>query len=138
MTTPTDGDPRRNLPSVGVLLDSPELQPLLSRAPRTLVTDAIRSAIEAVRARRAPAPSDAHGWAMAVDDELAQRERLSLRPLINATGVVLHTNLGRAPLANAALQAIVDTASGACNLEYDIQNGERGSRYVHAVSLLRD
>jgi L-seryl-tRNA(Ser) seleniumtransferase len=133
-----DSDPRRSLPSVGTLLDSPEIQPLLSRAPRMLVTEAIRSTVEAVRASRAPAPLDMRAWANAIAEELARRERPSLRPVINATGVVLHTNLGRAPLASAALQAIIDTASGACNLEYDVQNGERGSRYVHAVSLLRE
>jgi L-seryl-tRNA(Ser) seleniumtransferase len=131
-------DPRRDLPSVGILLDSPELQQLLSRAPRTLVADAIRSAIEAVRENPSAAPSDARGWARAVDEELMRRERPSLRPVINATGVVLHTNLGRAPLASAALQAIIDTAAGACNLEYDVATGERGSRYVHAVALLRE
>jgi L-seryl-tRNA(Ser) seleniumtransferase len=103
-----------------------------------LVTEAIRSTVEAVRASRTPSPLDMRGWANAIADELARRERPSLRPVINATGVVLHTNLGRAPLASAALQAIIDTASGACNLEYDVQNGERGSRYVHAVSLLRE
>ena len=131
-------DPRRQLPSVGVLLDSPELVPLLARAPRSLVTDAIRATIESVRENPASAPSDTRGWAHVVALEIARRERPSLRPVINATGVVLHTNLGRAPLATVALQAIIDTGAGACNLEYDIQQGERGSRYVHAVDLLRE
>src|SRR5688500_5865938 len=131
-------DPRRGLPSVGSLLDSPELQPLLARAPRALVTEAVREVIETARAQPGGAPADADGWARAVDEQLERRERPSLRPVINATGVVLHTNLGRAPLAAAALQAIIDTASGACNLEYDVEAGERGSRYVHAVSLLRE
>ena len=133
-----ESDPRRNLPSVGVLLESPELQPLLSRAPRPLVTDAIRSALEAARENPDTAPADTQGWARAVDAELMRRERPSLRPVINATGVVLHTNLGRAPLASVALQAIIDTGAGACNLEYDVERGERGSRYVHAVALLRE
>jgi L-seryl-tRNA(Ser) seleniumtransferase len=137
-TREADSDPRRGLPSVGILLESPELQPLLSRAPRALVTDAIRTAIEAVRENPAAAPSDARGWARAIDEELTRRERPSLRPLINATGVILHTNLGRAPLATAALQAIIDAAAGACNLEYDVATGQRGSRYVHAVALLRE
>ena len=132
------GDPRRALPSVGVLLDSPELAPLLSRAPRALVADAVRSAIDAAREDPSAAPVDAVAWARAVDLQLTKREQPSLRAVINATGVVLHTNLGRAPLAAVALQAIVDTAAGACNLEYDVAKGERGSRYVHAVSLLRE
>jgi L-seryl-tRNA(Ser) seleniumtransferase len=69
---------------------------------------------------------------------VAERRRPSLRPLFNATGVVLHTNLGRAPLADAALAAIADTAAGFCNLEYDVERGERGSRYAHCVSLLTE
>jgi len=131
-------DPRRTLPSVGVLLESSELAPLLARAPRSLVADAIRSVIDQARENPAAAPNDSAAWARAVDQRLALRERPSLRPLLNATGVVLHTNLGRAPLAAAALQAIVDNAGVACNLEYDLERGERGSRYVHAVDLLRE
>jgi L-seryl-tRNA(Ser) seleniumtransferase len=142
MSAPTRGpessDPRRALPSVGVLLESPEIEPLLSRAPRSLVTDAIRTVIEAVRTDPSMTPTDPGAWARAVTEQLAKRERPSLRPVINATGVVLHTNLGRAPLAAPALQAIGDTASVACNLEYDVDHGERGSRYVHAVALLRE
>jgi L-seryl-tRNA(Ser) seleniumtransferase len=131
-------DHRRRLPSVGVLLESPEFAPLLSRAPRSLVTEAIRSAIDAARAKSIEAPATNDAWAQVVADHLSERERPSLRPVINATGVVLHTNLGRAPLAAAAVRAIVDTATVACNLEYDIEHGQRGSRYVHAVSLLRE
>jgi L-seryl-tRNA(Ser) seleniumtransferase len=131
-------DPRRILPSVGVLLESAELAPLLARAPRSLVVDAIRSVIDDARENPATSPNDVQEWARAVDRRLAVRERPSLRPVLNATGVVLHTNLGRAPLAAVALQAIVDNAGVACNLEYDIERGERGSRYVHAVALLRE
>jgi L-seryl-tRNA(Ser) seleniumtransferase len=131
-------DSRRTLPSVGVLLESPELSPLLARAPRSLVADAVRLVIESARENPASAPNDAAGWAKAIEARLAERERPSLRPLINATGVILHTNLGRAPLAAAALDAIVETAAVACNLEYDLELGARGSRYVHAVALLRE
>ena len=131
-------DHRRALPSVGALLESPEFAPLLARAPRPLVVDAVRASIDAVRANPATAPQDTLEWARAANEHLTARERPSLRPLINATGVVLHTNLGRAPLAAPAVQAIVETAAGACNLEYDLDKGERGSRYVHAVALLRE
>ena len=82
------------------------------------------------------APASEGGWADAVVDEVRRRERPSLRPVFNATGVVLHTNLGRAPLADAAVRAITDTASGASNLEYDLDRGTRGSRYAHCVELL--
>jgi len=135
---PESVDPRRGLPSVGVLLDRPEIAALLAHAPRAVVTDAVRATIEAARTNPSEAPADPESWARAVRVELTRRERPSLRPVINATGVVLHTNLGRAPLASAALQAIIDTAAVACNLEYDLERGERGSRYVHAVALLRE
>ena len=75
-------------------------------------------------------------WGARVAAELRLLERPSLRPVFNATGVVLHTNLGRAPLAAVALDAIMRTAGGATNLEYDIERGRRGSRYAHCVALL--
>lgn len=131
-------DPRRALPSVNTLLDSEAVRPLLERAPRALVADAVRDAVE--HARRDPdrAPRDPASWRAAVDAALDQRERLSLRPVLNATGVVLHTNLGRAPLARAALDAIALAAAGYSNLEYDLEHGARGSRYVHCVGLLQE
>jgi L-seryl-tRNA(Ser) seleniumtransferase len=73
-----------------------------------------------------------------VNAALDERERRSLRPVFNATGVVLHTNLGRAPLPRVAIDAIVDVASGYSNLEYDLDHGARGSRYIHCVGLLRE
>jgi L-seryl-tRNA(Ser) seleniumtransferase len=131
-------DARRSLPSVSSLIESEAIRPLFGRAPRSLVVGAVRAAIEA--ARRAPesAPQDEHGWAAAVDHELELAERPSLRPVINATGVVLHTNLGRAPLADVAIDAIHSVAAGYANLEYDVERGERGSRYTHCVGLLRE
>jgi len=131
-------DPRRALPSVGVLLESPGVAPLLARAPRALVAEAVRAAVDAARTDPAAAPNDAAGWEKAIAAHLALLERPSLRPVINATGVVLHTNLGRAPLPATALHAITETAAVACNLEYDLERGERGSRYLHAVALLRE
>jgi L-seryl-tRNA(Ser) seleniumtransferase len=73
-----------------------------------------------------------------VSAALALREQPSLRPVLNATGVVLHTNLGRAPLPQAALDAIASVAAGYSNLEYDLEQGARGSRYAHCVALLRE
>jgi L-seryl-tRNA(Ser) seleniumtransferase len=131
-------DPRRDLPSVGALLESAMLQPLLQRAPRAVVVHAIRAVIEDARRAPATAPSDDAGWARQVEAGVAAHMQPSLRPLLNATGVILHTNLGRAPLADAAMRAIQDTAAGYCNLEYDIGEGARGSRYVHSVALLRE
>ena len=135
---PSREDPRRALPSVGALLERPEVAALLARAPRSLVTDAVRYVVDTARENPGSAPSDPAGWAAAIESRLTIRQRPSLRPLLNATGVILHTNLGRAPLAAAALHAITETAAVACNLEYDLERGERGSRYVHAVALLRE
>ena len=130
-------DPRRNLPSVSALLERDAVRALLEQAPRSLVVDAVRAAIDEARSG-ARVPSDDRAWADAVTATLLRAQRPSLRPVINGTGVVLHTNLGRAPLADAAIDAIRIAASGYTNLEYDIERGERGSRYDHCVALLRE
>src|SRR5579862_2633980 len=131
-------DPRRELPSVSALLESPAVGRLMGLAPRAVVVDAVRDAV--ARARRDPgtAPQGDDAWAAAIGDALVVRTRPSLRPLYNATGVVLHTNFGRAPLARAAIEAIAATAAGYSNLEYDVERGTRGSRYAHCVSLLTE
>ena len=131
-------DLRRALPSVGALLDSAGMRALLGTAPRGLVVEAVRDVGSRVRDAGAAPPTDADGWARAVAEQLAASQRPSLRPVINATGVVLHTNLGRAPLARVAIDAIAAVASGYSNLEYDLAEGTRGSRYVHCAALLRE
>ncbi|MDB4908170.1 MAG: L-seryl-tRNA(Sec) selenium transferase [Gemmatimonadetes bacterium] len=119
------------------LLESEPGRALLTDAPRSLVLDAIRATLD--DARRGGPRFDAAGeWLAQAASRVLDMQRLSLRPVLNATGVVLHTNLGRAPLATAAIDAMVRVASGYSNLEYDIDAGTRGSRYVHAVSLLRE
>jgi L-seryl-tRNA(Ser) seleniumtransferase len=124
------------LPAVGALLAMPDVQTLAAHSPRSLVTEAVRAAVERARQDPAAVPSDNGGWFIMIRDELSRREKASLRPVFNATGVVLHTNLGRAPLARAAVEAIARTAAGASNLEYDLSQGQRGSRYVHCAALL--
>ncbi|HXT18377.1 MAG TPA: L-seryl-tRNA(Sec) selenium transferase [Gemmatimonadaceae bacterium] len=131
-------DARRALPSVNALLDSRAVRPLLERAPRSLVVDAIRDALDAARQTPASAPADEGEWARAVSSRLDRATRPSLQQVINATGVVLHTNLGRAPLAAVAIDAIARIAGGFTNLEYDLERGSRGSRYVHCAALLRE
>jgi L-seryl-tRNA(Ser) seleniumtransferase len=131
-------DPRRDLPSVSALLESAAVGRLLANAPRAVVVDAVRDAVERARKDPKAAPHGEAEWASAIGDALAARSRASLRPVFNATGVVLHTNLGRAPLARAAIEAIALTAAGYSNLEYDIERGERGSRYTHCVTLLTE
>jgi L-seryl-tRNA(Ser) seleniumtransferase len=130
-------DPRRSLPSVSALLESESVRPLLASAPRELVVSAVRDAVDAAR-HGAGVPKDDGEWGLAIRDALAMRQRRSLRAVINATGVILHTNLGRAPLAPSALEAMSETARDYSNLEYDLERGERGSRYVHCVGLLRE
>jgi L-seryl-tRNA(Ser) seleniumtransferase len=130
-------DLRRTLPSVSSLLDSTGVRALLGTAPRSLVVNAVRDVVARVRELGA-APADEDAWTQAVAERLSAARRPSLRPVLNATGVVLHTNLGRAPLARAALDAIDAVASGYSNLEYDLADGTRGSRYTHCAALLRE
>ncbi|MGQ0713994.1 MAG: L-seryl-tRNA(Sec) selenium transferase [Gemmatimonadaceae bacterium] len=130
-------DARRALPSVNALLDSESVRPLLAAAPRELVVNAVRDAVEAAR-QTADVPRNDGEWAEAIRDALASRQRRSLRPVVNATGVILHTNLGRAPLAAAALDAMREVARDYSNLEYDLERGERGTRYAHCTGLLRE
>jgi L-seryl-tRNA(Ser) seleniumtransferase len=131
-------DPRRSLPAVHALLTLPAVEALCERAPRAVVADAAREALAAARSAPGDAPRDDAGWADAVQSALAARLRPSLRPVLNATGVVLHTNLGRAPLADAALDAVRAVSEGYANLEYDVERGARGSRHAHCVALLRE
>ena len=130
-------DARRNLPSVSALLERDAVRALLQQAPRSLVVDAVRATIDDARSGTA-VPGDDQAWAAAITAALHRAQQPSLRPVINGTGVVLHTNLGRAPLARVAIDAMQRAASGYTNLEYDIERGERGSRYDHCVALLRD
>ncbi len=136
-------DARRAIPSVDRLLASEAFAGLLAREPRALVSAALTAVQEELRAalgQGATAPARIADPAWYADRTAAALEAMrapSLRPVINATGVILHTNLGRAPLAGAARAAIVRAATGYSNLEYDIEAGTRGSRYSHCVALLR-
>jgi len=127
-------DPRRRLPAVDALLAEPDIAALVAAHPRSLVVRAVREAIDAARAIDGAAPAE--GWGAAV---LARAHRLaapSFGPVINATGVVLHTNLGRAPLARGAIDAMGRIAAGYSNLEYDLGRGSRGSRHALCRDLL--
>lgn len=130
----------RKLPSVDALLRRATEAGLPELHGAAQVTDAIRALLEESRAaiRRGDAAPTEEALATSLQARLSAHSRPSLRPLINATGVVIHTNLGRAPLSGAARQAIAAIADGYNNLEYDIDAGERGSRYSHARRLLRD
>lgn len=133
----------RHLPSVDEVLKTPMAQDWLTRYPRRFVLDGIRQAIEDRRTmiisgelrELSPEPASA----MAHDMEVAIKglSAPSLRPVINATGIVMHTNLGRSPLSDRALERVAHVARGYSNLEYDIQAGRRGKRYSHIKRLLR-
>jgi L-seryl-tRNA(Ser) seleniumtransferase len=127
-------DSRRHLPSVDRLLHQPAIQELLEIAPRGAVVDAVRESLEAARTRQAGLPDH---WEEDVRERLARRTGASLLPVLNATGVVLHTNLGRAPLADDAIRAMASVAGGYSNLELDLSSGTRGNRTDQCRALLR-
>jgi L-seryl-tRNA(Ser) seleniumtransferase len=129
-------DPRRQLPSVSSLLENDRVRELLARHPRQLVVDAVRAAV--ADARTAGDVADSAEIEREIEQALSRSLARSLVPVINATGVVLHTNLGRAPLPAAALEAVRQAAEGYTNLEFDLEHGQRGSRYTHCVSLIRE
>lgn len=126
-------DPRRALPSVDRLLKDPGVTALYARAPRNLIVAAVRESLACARDGRGAPPED---WAADIEERVARHATPSLHPVLNATGVILHTNLGRAPLAAAALAAIQQTAEGYSTLELDSATGARGSRTDHCASLL--
>jgi L-seryl-tRNA(Ser) seleniumtransferase len=133
----------RHVPSADKLLGTPVLGELLTRVPRWAVMQEIRAVLEEVRADRIPLVTDAGAraeWYETLAREVARRaeiaSRYSLRRVINATGVVLHTNLGRARLAQAAIQHVVAMAGHYTNLELDLATGERGHRYDHVRELV--
>jgi L-seryl-tRNA(Ser) seleniumtransferase len=127
-------DWRRDLPSVDGLLREPRVAELLKTSPRALVVSAVRASLESARTRRAGPPDD---WAADIAARVDDTRRTGLRPVLNATGVVLHTNLGRAPLARAAIDAVIAAAAGYTNLEYDLSTGTRGQRSTHGRERLR-
>ena len=127
-------DPRRQLPSIDALLAGPGISSLLATHPRTLIVKAARAAVDAARDNGGTAPAE--GWDAAVRAAVTRLAEMSLAPVINATGVVLHTNLGRAPLAPAAIAALTRVAQGYSSLEYDLGRGARGSRHAHCRDLL--
>ena len=134
----------RKLPSVDELLQSRDLAALVPSEGKAAVTDAARSVLARLRAEIASARLDATGVDLAlsgifsaIERQLRQSLSFSLQPVINATGVILHTNLGRAPLAASALEHVRDASSGYSNLEFDVETGERGKRDVHVDRLFR-
>ncbi len=129
-------DSRRRLPSVGKLLETSDVQSLLQENPRSVVVQSLREILDS--ARTSGRDLSHQEVAQALKTKVDANARPTLRRVINATGIVLHTNLGRAPLADAAIAAIAETSSGYSNLEYDLDLAARGSRYSHCVALLKE
>lgn len=132
----------RGIPSVNELLDSPPLKSLVERANRNVVVTGVRHFLERVRDDVRAAAGDVSlpnptELAQRIADWIAADQRPPLRPVINATGILLHTGLGRAPLAEEALQAVCEVARGYASLEVDLDSGERSQRVVAVEKLLR-
>jgi L-seryl-tRNA(Ser) seleniumtransferase len=134
----------RELPSVDELLRATEFAALIEEHGSAAVTDSIRSVVTRLREQISSGLLDAARLRLAVDGLIsaveAQLRRTlshSLRPVINATGVILHTNLGRAPLAEQALAHVREAAVSYSNLEFDVEAGERGKRDVHVDRLFQ-
>ncbi|MBA2354352.1 MAG: L-seryl-tRNA(Sec) selenium transferase [Acidobacteria bacterium] len=136
----------RVIPAVDLLLGHPEVQALTARHGAGPVRDALDAAIQGLRtallagdARDIVDRTDAEAALLArIAIAFATRRRAALQPVINATGVIIHTNLGRAPLGSGALAAMREVAAGYCTLEFDLASGQRGSRHALLDRSLRE
>jgi len=123
----------RALPSVEALLQHPSLANGGRELPRSLLVEAARAELADVRAhikKEGGSPPSADDLAARIARRVEAAQQPDLRRVLNATGIVLHTNLGRAPLAEAARDAVARAASGYSNLEWDAETGTRGSRHA--------
>lgn len=128
----------RQIPSVDKILSDQNLSPFLEDYGHALLVEAVRDVLQEVR-KTIEMGQDAPNYdhiLNKIKNKLIQESIPSLKPVINASGVVLHTNLGRAPLSSDALSAIQSVASAYSNLEYDLEKGSRGKRDVHAADML--
>lgn len=144
MKTETKSSLYRKLPAVDEVLRQRNIKSLVAQEGLIIVTDAARDVLASLRDEISAGRLDENGIDLALSglDQAVQRRvkqalSYSLRAVINATGVILHTNLGRAPLAASALEHIRETACGYSNLEFDVELGERGKRDVHVDRLFR-
>lgn len=134
-------DRLRQLPSVDRLLASANIQNLITTYSRPLVTDAIRSVLDESRQQLIDNTLDTldeSDLEERIADHLERQFMPTLRPVINATGVIIHTNLGRALLSKSAQSAMIEVANSYNTLEFDLENGKRGSRLIHASQLLHE
>lgn len=139
MTTKSTENPLRRLPAVDVLLAHSLLQSEMAQHNRDLVVDAARETLAAIRADVLAGGATVPPLDAIAEKTMAHLRRMvspTLQPVINATGVIVHTNLGRSLLSERARRAMVEAAQAYNNLEFDLSVGKRGSRYHHAESLL--
>jgi L-seryl-tRNA(Ser) seleniumtransferase len=134
-----NADARRSLPPVGAVLEQDLLADAVARYGRIAVRHTVREVLEEARSRLA---DDATARVEPAEVARQSRDRLdrsepTLRPVINATGILLHTGLGRAPMADAAVTAVAQIAAGYCNLEFDLDDGTRGRRTSGVAGILR-
>jgi len=134
----------RLLPSVDELMHGPRVSSLTLDHGHAAALDAVRAVLERLRCEIGLGELDDRGvdlalsnLEVAVERQLRQDLGYSLRPVVNATGVILHTNLGRAPLAEVALEHVRQAGAGYSNLEFDLKSGNRGKRDVHVDHLFR-
>jgi L-seryl-tRNA(Ser) seleniumtransferase len=134
----------RNIPSVDELIRGPGLSHLIQAEGMAAVTDAARIVLARLREEILAGRLDEAGLRLAleglpaaIERQLRQSLAYSLRPVINATGVILHTNLGRAPISANALEHVAEIAASYSNLEFDLSTGERGKRDAHVDRLFR-
>jgi L-seryl-tRNA(Ser) seleniumtransferase len=144
MKSEAKSDLFRELPSVDEVVRTPDLAGLIAAHGQSVVKDAARTVLARLRQEISSGLLDRSGLrialetlAGAIEKQAVRSLSYSLRPVINATGVILHTNLGRAPLSEAALKHIAETAAHYSNLEFDIEAGERGKRDVHVERLFQ-
>ena len=133
-------DALRKLPSLDRLLQKSDAKVLLHAAGHELTVKALREVLDQARqniTRQAESTPTDEQLIASAQNLIATWVSPSLIPVINASGILLHTNLGRAPLSMAALKAIEKTALGYSNLEFDLNSGKRGSRLIHAESMLK-
>ncbi len=133
----TQVDHLRALPAVNTVLKHARIKPLIGQFGHASVLQHVRQWIDACRCELAEAGTVLLDYAQ-LAGHISAQEQSSLIPVLNGTGVVVHTNLGRAPLASAALQAVSEISQGYSNLEFDLHSGRRGLRHSHSSALLRE
>jgi L-seryl-tRNA(Ser) seleniumtransferase len=136
----------RNIPAVDEIMKNQEVIELFEEFPREMVLNAVKLILDEKRKKILNLGSSDQkyldGVKMVKKDEIIQKidlmKELSLKRVINATGIIIHTNIGRAPLSEEAVNAVIEAAKYYSNLEFDISTGKRGKRYTHVKSLLQD